>query len=199
MDETADKALTGGDGKWTVGCAVALTILTVLAGLGAVALREFEQGLDGTGQIETSDGPDGSVTEPFTSGATARYEDGLKVTVGDAEKGRGGVHTFAVTFENGTDEPLPLDDTGSYAADGLLDVCEGDPRDDCAPGDARDVTWLNAESVTARLTGTLDPGESRTVPLRIEGDGEGAQPVTVETTPYSASHRDTVYWRLDIG
>ncbi|MFG3253892.1 hypothetical protein [Streptomyces sp. NPDC048172] len=203
MEETADGpvtgAATGGDSKWTVGCAVALTIVTVLAALGAIALQEFEKGLDGTGQVEAAGGPDGSVADPFAAGDTARYEDGLKVTVGDAERGSGGVHRFTVTFENGTDDPLPLGETGSYAADGLLGVCAGEPLDDCTPDDARDVDWVNSESVTARFQGELKPGDSLTVPLRLKGDGEGTQPVTVETTPYSASYRDTVYWRLDLG
>ena len=189
-----------GDARWTVGCVVALTILTVLAGLGAVVLQEFEEGLDGTGQIESADGaPDGSVADPFSAGDTARYEDGLQVTVGDVARMRGGARHVTVTFENGTDEPLPLESGQGMQHDRLLDVCAGEPLDDCAPDDARDVTWVNADAATAELHGRLAPGDSLTVPVQVQGDGHGTQPVTLASTPYSASDRDTVYWRFDIG
>ncbi|GAA4949883.1 hypothetical protein GCM10023238_15230 [Streptomyces heliomycini] len=56
-------------------------LLLGLLAWGAWALDEFEKGLDGAGQLEQS-GALGDRRDPLGPGATARYEDGLKVTVG---------------------------------------------------------------------------------------------------------------------
>jgi hypothetical protein len=91
--------------KWLNGCAIALLVLTILVGIGLWALSETFKGLDGYGQLEKP-GASGSVADPLGPGATARFEDGLKVTVSPARREPDATYAFAITYQNGTDELL---------------------------------------------------------------------------------------------
>lgn len=174
------------------GCAIALIAFFALIALGAHALTEFEKGLDGDGQLEQP-GPSGSVSQPLGPGMTARYEDGLWVTVGHPERHDDGTYSLTVTFENGTDEELRL---GEKAFADTLDVEPGESGQDYAPG--HDVNWLNRHEAVSALAPPLAEDKERTVPVLLKPARKGA-PITVEVTPPDAGYRETAHFQVTLG
>ncbi|MEV6422848.1 hypothetical protein [Streptomyces sp. NPDC051662] len=206
--EALERSTDGGSGaeqRWYVGCATALAVLTVLGLLGVWGLSELEKGLDGYGQLEeTAYGASGSVADPLAPGATARYEDGLKVTVGEplrepAER----TYSFTVTYENGTDQPLTpgggsADESASEYGPAPLVVRAGESLDDNGPDDGSTSDWLNRLEAGAQLLPRLGAGETVTVPVRVAGSAEG-MPITVEVAPPDDGYREAAYWQLTLG
>ncbi|OKI62202.1 hypothetical protein AMK14_33700 [Streptomyces sp. TSRI0445] len=174
------------------GCVIALIAFFTLIALGAHAITEFEKGLDGDGQLEQP-GLSGSVSQPLGPGTTARYEDGLRVTVSHPERHDDGTYSATVTFKNDTDEGLRL---GDEEFSDTLDVEPGESGQDYAPGE--DVNWLNPDEAAAVLLPPLPEGEERTVPVRLKPDRKGA-PVTLEVTPPHPGYRETAYFQLTLG
>ena len=188
------------DSTWATCCGVVTVVLVLLLGLGAWGVSELEKGLDGYGQVESGDtGPDGSVADPFGPGGSARYEDGLDITVDEGRGEQDGrVRHFNLTFENGTDDTVQLGGTTNgddvYEA---LDVRAGRPLDDNGPDDGSTSDWLGSEEALDALRAPLRADETRTVPLRVTGDTKGMA-ITVEVMPQDDEYRDTVYWHLTL-
>ncbi|MFD9412320.1 hypothetical protein ACFWBN_35680 [Streptomyces sp. NPDC059989] len=185
--------------RWFKGCAIAGAVLTVLVVLGAWALAEFEKGLDGYGQLEQS-GPSGSVADPLGPGATARYEDGLRVTVSRPRPESDGSYSLTVTYQNDTDEVLrPGGDSLDAAVSGLgsapLVVRAGRSLDDYASGYS--LHWQNRGESAAALMPPLGVEKKRTVPLRVKPSMKGV-PVTVEVRPPAAGYRETAHFQLTL-
>ncbi|MFI8961697.1 hypothetical protein ACIGO8_06230 [Streptomyces sp. NPDC053493] len=189
--------------RWPLGCGIAMFVLLGLLGLGAWALQEFEKGLDGYGQLEQSGstGMSGSVASPFAAGMTARYEDGLKVTVSPPHADAGGrTYSFTVTYENDTDGTIrpggeSLDSSVSTYGQAPLVVRAGRSLDDHTADYTLDwPDWRGAASV---LLPPLAEGETRTVPVRIEPSRKGI-PVTVEVAPPDAGYRETAHFQLQL-
>ncbi|MFD4129167.1 hypothetical protein ACFXKK_30350 [Streptomyces globisporus] len=174
------------------GCVIALIAFFTLIALGAHAVTEFEKGLDGDGQLEQP-GLSGSASQPLGPGTTARYEDGLWVTVSHPERHDDGTYSATVTFKNDTDEELRL---GDQAFSDTLDVEPGESGQDYASGE--DVNWLNPDEAAAALLPPLPEGEERTVPVRLKPDRKGA-PVALEVTPPHPGYRETAYFQLTLG
>ncbi|WP_257136594.1 hypothetical protein [Streptomyces sp. f150] len=174
------------------GCVIALIAFFTLIALGAHAITEFEKGLDGDGQLEQP-GPSGSVSQPLGPGTTARYEDGLWVTVSHPERHDDGTYSATVTFKNDTDEELRL---GDEAFSDTLDVEPGESGQDYAPG--QDVNWLNPDEVASAPAPLLPEGDERTVPVLLKPDRKGA-PVTLEVTPPHPGYRETAHFQLTLG
>ncbi|MCI4045759.1 hypothetical protein [Streptomyces sp. TRM75563] len=189
---TAAETSPAASSRGFYGCAIALIAFFTLIALGAHAFTEFEKGLDGDGQLERP-GRSGSAYHPLGPGTTARYEDGLRVTVGFPERHDDGTYRLTVTFRNGTDKELLL---GEEAYSDTLDVEPGASGQDSAPG--HDVNWLNGDEVASALAPPLPEGEERTVPVRLQPDREGA-PVTVDVTPPHPGYRETARFRLTLG
>lgn len=181
------------------GCAIAAVVLAVLVVLGAWALAEFEKGLDGYGQLEQG-GPSGYVADPLGPGATARYEDGLKVTVSRPRPESDGTYSLTVTYENDTDEELrpggesPEAGVSEYGSAPLV-VRAGTSLDDYASGYS--LTWLNWRESAAALVPPLGTDEKRSVPVRVKPSRTGV-PITVEVDPPAAGFRETAYFQLTL-
>ncbi|MEU9798934.1 hypothetical protein [Streptomyces sp. NPDC051000] len=185
--------------RWFSGCAIAVVVLTVLVIAGAWALAEFEKGLDGYGQLEQS-GPSGYVADPLGPGATARYEDGLKVTVSPPRPESDGTYSLTVTYENDTDEELRLggdssDDGVSEYGPAPLVVRAGKSLDDHTSGYS--LNWLNQRESAAALMPALGTDKKRTIPVRVKPTKRGV-PVTVEVDPPAAGFRETAYFQLTL-
>jgi hypothetical protein len=183
--------------RWPTCCAIALLVLTVLAGLGAWALAELEKGLDGYGQLEQG-GASGSVADPLGPDATARYEDGLKITVSAPRREADGTYGFTITYDNGTDEELHLGGEsvqGSVSTIGPapLVVRAGRSLDDYVTD--YDLTWLNEEAAALALMPPLAPDDERTIPVHISVTRRGI-PVTVEVDVPAAGYRETAYFQI---
>lgn len=174
------------------GCAIALIAFFALIALGAHALTEFEKGIDGDGQLEQP-GPSGSSSQPLGPGMTARYEDGLWVTVSIPERHDDGTYSLTVTFKNGTDEELLL---GEEAFSDTLDVEPGESGQEYAAGSY--VDWLNQDGALHALVLPLPEGEERTVPVRLKPERKGA-PVTLEVTPSHPGYQETAHFQLTLG
>ncbi|MFF8032414.1 MULTISPECIES: hypothetical protein [unclassified Streptomyces] len=178
-----------------IGCAVAMLLLTVLIALGAWALEEFEKGLDGDGQLERT-GASGSVVDPLGPGATARYEDGLEITVSPPRREADGTYDLTVTYENDTDEEVSLGgETLGDAVGAALTVREGEPLDDHAVGHY--LTWMNWRECAFALTPPLGEDETREVTVRVRPDKRGT-PVTVEVIPPDDGYRETAYFQVTL-
>ncbi|MDN3295001.1 hypothetical protein QWM81_13255 [Streptomyces ficellus] len=198
-DETPTDNARTTESRWPQGCAVALIVLVVLGSLGLWGLHEVEKGLDGYGQLEG-----GASYSPLTPGTTARYEDGLKVTVSVPRREPDGrTYSFTVTYENGTDRPLTPGDTSADASvstyahgSAPLVVRAGQRYDDDTRLD--DIDWLNYLEAGEKLLPPLAEDESVTVPVRVTGSRKG-MPVTVEVTPPDAGYRETASWELTLG
>ncbi|MFG2341143.1 hypothetical protein [Streptomyces yangpuensis] len=198
-DPTPTDTPTADTPRWFKGCAIAALCLLGLAGLGAWALAEFEKGLDGYGQLEQS-GPSGSVADPLGPGATARYEDGLKITVSRPRAEPDGTYSLTVTYDNDTDEELrpggaSADSAVSSYGDAPLAVRAGRSLDDSASGYS--LNWLNSDESTAALMPPLGADRKRTVPVRVRPSTKGV-PVTVEVQPPTAGFRETAYFQLTL-
>lgn len=191
-DTSATDSSPAGGSRWFYGCSIAVIALLTLVVLGAAALTEFEKGLDGDGQLEQA-GPSGSVSRPLAPGMTARYEDGLRITVSLPQKDDHGVYSLTVTFENDTDEELLL---GEEAFPDTLDMEPGESGQDYVPG--YDVNWLNRDESASVLAPPLPEGEERTVPVRLKPARTGA-PVTLELTPPHAGYRETTHFQVLLG
>ncbi|MFI1932425.1 hypothetical protein [Streptomyces sp. NPDC020330] len=178
--------------RWFYGCAIAAIVFFVLILLGAAAVTEFEKSLDGDGQMEQP-GLSGSVSQPLGPGMTARYEDGLSVTVSRPQLHDDGTYSLTVTFKNGTDEQLRLDGDSFPPA---LVVRAGESGDDYASGYS--VSWLNSEKSRAALVPPLAEGKERGVAVRMKPTRSGV-PVTVEVTPPDAGYRETAHFQLTLG
>ncbi|MFI9191988.1 hypothetical protein ACIG0A_22185 [Streptomyces californicus] len=174
------------------GCAIAMIVALVLIALAAAGLSDFEKGLDGDGQMEQP-GPDGSSSQPLGAGMTARYEDGLWVTVSAARPEGDGVYRLTVTYENDTDGELHL---GRTSLDRPL-VVRGGAADEDGTSDYS-TSWVNSEQSEDALAPVLPEGESRVVPVLVEPSRKGA-PVTVEVTPPHSGYRETAYFELSVG
>ncbi|MEU7602188.1 hypothetical protein AB0B78_28370 [Streptomyces sp. NPDC040724] len=199
LTDTPTDTPTADRPRWFNGCAIAAVVLIVLVGLGAWALAEIEKGLDGYGQLEQS-GPSGYVADPLGPGATARYEDGLKVNVSRPRPESDGSYTLTVTYENGTDEELrPGGESSDSSVSGFgnapLVVRAGKSLDDYASGYS--LTWPNQEESAAALMPPLGTDKKRTVPVRIKPGSKGT-PVTVEVAPPTAGFRETAYFELTL-
>lgn len=191
-EATAAETSTPASSRGFYGCVITLVAFFALIALGAHALTEFEKGLDGDGQLEQP-GLSGSVSQPLGPGMTARYEDGLWVTVSHPERRDDGTYGLTVTFKNGTDEELRL---GEEAFPDTLDVEPGESGQDHAPG--YDVSWLDRQTSASVLVPPLPEGEERTVPVRLKPARKGS-PVTVEVTPPDAGYRETAHFQLTLG
>ncbi|MFE1366054.1 hypothetical protein ACFW84_17705 [Streptomyces anulatus] len=178
--------------RWFYGCSIAVIAFFALIALGAAALTEFEKGLDGDGQMEQP-GLSGSAYEPLGPGMTARYEDGLWITVSHPRPHDDGVYSLTVTFENGTDEELRL---GEDAYPSPLDVRAGESRDAYATGYS--VTRLDSEKSAAALVPPLAEGKERVVTVRVKPTRKGV-PITVEVTPPDAGYRETAHFQVTLG
>ncbi|MET8544489.1 hypothetical protein ABZW03_28180 [Kitasatospora sp. NPDC004799] len=199
--------------RWATGCGIGLAVLTALVVLGAVALAKFEDSLTQHGYVK---GP-GTVVEPLHAGGTARYDDGLRITVSPPRREPDNSFSFTITYDNGTGEELrpggTSPDTGLGTTGGSAPVVvrsgkaldsgtpSPTPASSAGPGPAPvpapGVTFLDrAVSVTA-LTPPLGTEQKRTVPVRVKPDRAGG-PVTVEVAPKSPGFRDTAYWQFDL-
>ncbi|MBV7246469.1 hypothetical protein KDV96_22030 [Streptomyces sp. MW-W600-10] len=174
------------------GCVIALIVFFTLIALGAHAFAEFEKGLDGDGQLERP-GSSGSAYRTLGPGTTARYEDGLWVTVSFPERHDDGAYSLTVTFKNGTDEELLL---GEESLSDTLEVEPDESGQDYAAGSY--VDWLNWDESASALAPPLPEGEERTVPVRLKPDRKGT-PVTVSVTPPHPGHRETARYQLTLG
>ncbi|MFE1825890.1 hypothetical protein [Streptomyces yangpuensis] len=198
-DRTPADTPTPDTPRWLKGCAIAALCLLGLVGLGAWAIAELEKGLDGYGQLEQS-GPSGSVADPLGPGATARYEDGLKITVSRPRAEPDGTYSLTVTYDNDTDEELrPGGDSAASAVssygDAPLAVRAGRSLDDSASGYS--LNWLNSDESAAALMPPLGADRKRTVPVRVRPSTKGV-PVTVEVEPPTAGFRETAYFQLTL-
>ncbi|MFE6906342.1 hypothetical protein [Streptomyces erythrochromogenes] len=199
-DPTPTDTPTADTPRWLKGCAVAALCLLGLAALGAWALAELEKGLDGYGQLEQS-GPSGSVADPLGPGATARYEDGLKITVSRPRAEPDGTYNLTVTYDNDTDEELrpggasAASAVSSYGGSAPLAVRAGRSLDDSGSGYG--LNWLNEEESAAALMPPLGADRKRTVPVRVRPSAKGA-PVTVAVTPPTAGFRETAHFQLTL-
>ncbi|MFE2550833.1 hypothetical protein ACFXGI_20135 [Streptomyces sp. NPDC059355] len=196
-DPTPDTATTTSSRGFT-GCAVALLVVAVLVLLGAAALAGMEKSLQGGGHLD-NDSPSASVVDPLAPGATARYVDDLKVTVGRPRREDDGAYRFTITYANGTDEALnpggESKKTGvSTIADAPVVVRAGKSSDHYPTGST--LTWLNEDEAASALMPPLRKGGKRTVQVRIAPGPQGT-PVTVEVHPPSANYRETAYWQFD--
>ncbi|MFD4024762.1 hypothetical protein ACFWRV_14785 [Streptomyces sp. NPDC058576] len=189
---TAAEASPAASPRGFYGCAIALIAFFTLIALGAHGLTEFEKGLDGDGQLEQP-GLSGSSSQPLGPGTTARYEDGLWVTVSIPERHDDGTYSLTVTFKNGSDEELLLGE-GAYPA--TLDAEPGESGQDYAPGSY--VDWLNRDESASALVPPLPEDEERTVPVRLKPARKGA-PVTLEVTPPHPGFRETAHFQLILG
>ncbi|MFD7631814.1 hypothetical protein ACFV7Q_38410 [Streptomyces sp. NPDC059851] len=184
---------------WLKGCGIVLAVLAVLACLGLAALHELERGLDGYGQLEETDGADGGVADPLAAGRTARYEDGLKVTVSAPRPAADGSHHFTVTYRNGTDEEQHIGGDSAKAAvstygSAPLVVRAGRSLDDYATDG---VEWSNVDESAAALLPPLAEDGKRTVPVRVKGGRKGMT-VTVEVRPPDKGYREAAYWQFTL-
>ncbi|MFE7460485.1 hypothetical protein [Streptomyces sp. NPDC057554] len=190
---TAAKTPPAADGsRWFYGCSIAVVALFALFALAAHAVTEFEKSLDGDGQMEQP-GRSGSAYEPLGPGATARYEDGLRVTVSRPEAHDDGTYSLAVTYENGTDEELALDGD-PYSTP--LAVRAGEAHDEYATGYT--VRQLDGDKAAAALAPPLAEDDERTVPILLKPSRKGI-PVTVEVTPPDTGYRETAHFQLTLG
>ncbi|GAA2470086.1 hypothetical protein GCM10010406_02010 [Streptomyces thermolineatus] len=190
--------------RWAcAGCSAVLVVLAVVVALVARGIAELEKGLDGYGQLEKADEPYGSVYDPLGPGGTARYEDGLEVTVGEPRREPdGAAYRFTVTYRNGADEPLNMggdsvwDSVSEYGSAPLV-VRAGKPGDDDERPDPEGTgRWLNQEEAGTRLLRPLGRGDRLTVVVRVAGGTKG-MPVAVEVEPSSDPYyRDTAHWEL---
>ncbi|AKN72762.1 hypothetical protein QR97_26020 [Streptomyces sp. PBH53] len=186
--------------RWVGGCAIAAIILLALVAYGAYALENLEKGIDGYGQMEQA-GPSGHVSDPLGPGATAQFEDGLKITVSPPLAAADGAYAFSVTYENGTDSAVrpggrSREDSVSDIGQAALVVRPGKSHDDYVAD--YDLDWLNEEASAAALMPPLAEGETRTVPVRIKPTRAGI-PVTVEVAVPDAGYRETAYFQLTAG
>ncbi|MFI0812998.1 hypothetical protein [Streptomyces echinatus] len=191
---------TAGSTRWFGGCAIAGILLAGLVVFGAYELENVEKGLDGYGQMEQA-GPSGSVADPLAPGATARFEDGLKITVSPPVPTAEGTYAFSVTYENGTDtEVLPggqsLRGSVSEIGPAPLVVRPGGSLDDYVTD--YDLDWLNREAAASELMPSLAEGGKRTIPVTIRPTRAGI-PVTVEVAVPDAGYRETAYFQLTAG
>lgn len=190
---TAAETPPAADGsRWFYGCWIAAIALLALFALAAHAVTEFEKSLDGDGQMEQP-GRSGSAYQPLGPGATARYEDGLRVTVSAPEAHDDGTYSLTVTYKNGTDEDLALDGD-SYSAS--LAVRAGEAHDEYATGYT--VRQLDGAKSAAALAQPLPEDDERTVPLRLKPSRKGI-PVTVEVSTPTPGSRETAHFQLTLG
>lgn len=190
---TAAETAPAADGsRWFYGCWIAAIAFLALFALAAHAVTEFEKSLDGNGQMEQP-GRSGSAYQPLGPGATARYEDGLRVTVSVPEAHDDGTYSLTVTYKNGTDEDLALDGD-SYSAS--LAVRAGEAHDEYATGYT--VRQLDGAKSAAALAQPLPEDDERTVPLRLKPSRKGI-PVTVEVSTPTPGSRDTAHFQLTLG
>ncbi|MFJ9108766.1 hypothetical protein [Streptomyces sp. NPDC102283] len=191
-DTSATDSSPAGSSRGSYGCSIAVIAFFVLIILGAAAVTEFEKSLDGDGQMEQP-GLSGSVSQPLGPGMTARYEDGLWVTISRPEPHGDGTYSLTVTFKNGTDEELRLN--GDSFPPPLV-VRAGESGDDDAS--LYSLTWLNSEKSAAALVPPLPESQERTVPVRLKPARKGT-PVTVEVTPPDAGYRETSHFQVALG
>ncbi|NXY97179.1 hypothetical protein HYE82_22950 [Streptomyces sp. BR123] len=176
-----------------------MLVLAALAGFGLWALDELAKGLDGYGQLEQTDGADGSVVDPLGPGATARYEDGLKVTVGRPRPEADGTYRFTVTYRNGTDEEQhPGGESAKSAASAYgpapVVVRAGRSLEDHTPDS---IHWLNLDESAAALMPPLAEDGTRTVPVRVKPSRKGMT-VTVRVCPPDKGYRETAHWQFTL-
>ncbi|MEU0101555.1 hypothetical protein [Streptomyces sp. NPDC006267] len=174
------------------GCAIAVAALVVLVLMGAAAVAEFEKNLTADGRKEQT-GRSGSADHPHGAGATARYEDGLRVTVSRPRPHGDGTYSLTVTFENGTGDEVRL---GADTFPAPLVVRAGRSGDDDDSG--YDMSWPHKDQSTAALVPPLAVGDEREVPIRVTSSRHGI-PVTVEITPPGAAYRETAHFQLTLG
>ncbi|WP_284581540.1 hypothetical protein [Streptomyces sp. 2P-4] len=185
-------------GRFT-GCGAALLAAAVLACLGLVGLHELERGIDGYGQLEETSGADGGVADPLAVGRTARYEDGLKVTVGAPRRGADGTHLITVTYRNDTDGEQRIGGDSAETAvseygEAPLVVRAGRSLDRHTSGGVR---WSNRGESAAALLPPLAEDGKRTVPVRLTADRTGTT-VTVEVRPPDDGYREAAYWEFTL-
>lgn len=188
---TAADTPSAGGSRWFYGCSIAVIALFALFALGAHTVTEFEKSLDGDGQMEQP-GRSGSAYEPLGPGATARYEDGLLVTVSRPQAHDDGTYSLTVTYKNGTDEQLRLD-PASYPSP--LVIRAGEADDETALG--HDVDWLNRAASEAALTPPLGKGDGRVVPVRLKPPWKGTR-ITVEVTAPNGDYREAAHFQLTL-
>ncbi|MGW3074604.1 hypothetical protein [Kitasatospora sp. NPDC001132] len=198
--------------RWATICGIVVVLLSALLVLGAMALAKFEDSLTQHGYVK---GP-GTAVEPLHAGGTARYDDGLRITVSPPHREPDNSYSFTITYDNGTGQELrpggTSPDTGLGTTGGSAPVVvrAGKAIDSgpasltptsgagSAPAPAPAMSFLDrAESVTA-LTPPLGTEQKRTVPVRVKPDREGGA-VTLEVAPKSPGYRDTAYWQFDLG
>jgi hypothetical protein len=200
MEPTSTDTPAAINSRWFSGCAIAGIVLAALMAFAAWSLTRLEKGLDGYGQLEQA-GASGSAAEPLGPGATARYEDGLEITVSPPRAEADGTYAFSVIYENGTGKELrpggeSFDDSVSELGPAPLVVRPGRSLDDYVTD--YDLTWLDQEKSASVLMPPLAGGEKRTVPVRIKPTRAGI-PVTVEVDPPDAGYREAANFQLTVG
>ncbi|MFD5438272.1 hypothetical protein ACFWJ4_39705 [Kitasatospora sp. NPDC127067] len=196
--------------RWATGCGIAVALLTALVVLGAIALAKFEDSLSQHGYVK---GP-GTVVEPLHAGGTARYDDGLRITVSPPHREPDNSYSFTITYDNGTGRELrpggtsPATGLGTTGGSPVVvrpgkALDSGTPSPTPAPGaghapvPAPGMTFLDGAASVTALTPPLDTEQKRTVPVRVKPDREGGL-VTVEVAPKSPGYRDTAYWQFPL-
>ncbi|WP_229929069.1 hypothetical protein [Kitasatospora xanthocidica] len=200
---------------WATVFGIVIAVPTTLIILVAMALAKFEDGLTQHGYVK---GP-GTVTEPLRAGGTARYDDGLTITVSPPHREPDDSYSFTITYDNGTDKELrpggtpPHTGVGTTRGYAPVVVRAGKAMDSGTPSPtftssaglgsapvpvpAPGVTFLDQDASVTALTPSLDTKQKRTVPVRVKPDREGSL-VTVEVAPESSGYRETAYWQFDL-
>ncbi|MFI1395843.1 hypothetical protein [Streptomyces sp. NPDC020681] len=178
-----------------VGGALALTVVGLFLAALVVLAQAGQKEADAKAGIELTTG--GSYGSPLAAGQTAKYEDGVSATAGEArriapvpndERLQPGelTYEFAVTYVNGSDktvEVISFDEVnvghGGTGAMAVLAVNAKDPR--------TDDDWFPEN---------LAPGERVTVPLRFNVAAE-ADVLTFETH-VTEEYREHVLWELPL-
>ncbi|MGW7585658.1 hypothetical protein ACWGKU_31915 [Kitasatospora sp. NPDC054768] len=197
--------------RWATGCGIALALLTALVVLGAMALAKFEDSLTQHGYVK---GP-GTVVEPLHAGGTARYDDGLRITVSPPHREPDNSYSFTITYDNRTGKELrpggtsPATGVGTTRGSAPVVVRAGKAIDSGSPSatpassagpapvPAPGMTVLDVAASVTALTPPLDTEQHRTVPVRVKPDKDGG-PATVEVAPKSPGYRDIAYWQFDL-
>lgn len=199
MDTNATPAHppTSGSPNWATICGIVVTVLTALLVLGGMALAKFEDSLTQHGYLKNS----GSVAEPLRPSATARYDDGLTITVSRPHREPDNSFRFTITYDNCTDKELrpggktPDTSVGTIGDSAPIVVRAGKPLD--SDISSSDVIFLDRAETVSALMPTLGEGQKRTVPIRVK-PGTAGNPVTLEVRPSSAGYREIAYWQLDL-
>ncbi|MCF6524210.1 hypothetical protein [Streptomyces sp. JJ36] len=191
-----------GDGGGHLVGHIALALGSVFLALAAVvfyAVHDLEEETDAVEGVRL-DHSRGDVLDPLLGPGTARYEDGVEVTVTEPRPARdrtgdGGpgpdtrTFAFSVTYANRSDAPL------SFAFAAPMEAWAGGVDRQGDESAAAAVDHVNDEDAARRLPENLAPGRSLTIPLRYRV----AADVQQLTFMYGAGDlREDAYWELSL-